>query len=68
MTNKCNQGEEDLEYYIQEAGEILGILPELKNQEKSAKNILFHIFKKIVNYKKSDGGRAEAGRLNYVLC
>ena len=24
LTNKCNNGEDDLDYYIQESGEILG--------------------------------------------
>lgn len=58
LTNKCTQGEEDLEYYIAESGEILGVVGELPFGERSAKHILFHIFQKIVNYKRSDGGES----------
>mmetsp|Transcript_9163 Transcript_9163/g.8186 ORF Transcript_9163/g.8186 Transcript_9163/m.8186 type:complete len:504 (-) Transcript_9163:708-2219(-) len=54
LTNKCTLGEEDLEYYIGEAGEILGIMKDLSYGEKGAKNILFHIFKSIVDYKKTE--------------
>jgi intraflagellar transport protein 52 len=58
LTNKCIPGgEEDLEYYIAESGEILGIIPELPFGERSAKHILFHIFKHIVEFKKQDGGK-----------
>merc|ERR1711916_171883 len=49
LTNKCSNGEEDLEYYIAESGEILGITKDLPFGERSAKHILFHIFKQIVN-------------------
>jgi len=59
LTNKCANGEEDLEYFIAESGEILGIMGELPFGERSAKHILFHIFKKIVDFKKSDGGVTE---------
>lgn len=56
LTNKCTNGEEDLEYFIGEAGEILGIMQDLSYGERSAKHILYHIFCKIVDYKKKDGG------------
>lgn len=56
LTNKCTGGDEDLEYYIAESGEILGVVGELPFGERSAKHILFHIFKTIVDYKKQDGG------------
>lgn len=65
LTNKCNGGEEDLEYYIAESGEILGVMGALPYGERSAKHILFHIFKKIVDFKKSDGGASsQAAELN----
>lgn len=54
LTNKCTNGEEDLEYYIAESGDILGVMSELPFGERSAKHILFHIFKTIVDYKKTD--------------
>ena len=58
LTNKCTNGEEDLEYYIAESGEILGVMDQLQFGERSAKHILYQIFKKIVDYKKQDGGKA----------
>jgi hypothetical protein len=58
LTNKCSNGSEDLDYYVAEGGEILGIVNQLPFGEKSAKHILFHIFKKITDYKKSDFGKA----------
>ena len=58
LTNKCSPGgEEDLEYFLAEAGELLGAVAELPFGEKSAKHILFHIFRQIVEFKKQDGGR-----------
>jgi hypothetical protein len=58
LTNKCTNGEEDLEYYIAESGEILGVVQHLPFGERSAKHILYYIFKKIVDYKRQDGGKA----------
>jgi len=58
LTNKCNNGEDDLDYYIMEAGDILNIFPEMTGSERGAKHVLFHIFKQIVDFKKSDGGRS----------
>lgn len=57
LTNKCTSGEDDMEYYIAESGEILGIMQELPYGERSAKHILFHIFKQIVEFKKQDIGK-----------
>ena len=58
LTNKCTNGQDDLEYYIAEAGEILGIMSQLPYGEKSAKHILFHVFKKITDFKKQDFGKS----------
>ena len=41
------------------AGEILNVMHELPFGERSAKHILYHIFKQIVNYKKQDGSKGE---------
>lgn len=60
LTNKCSNSDEDLEYYIAESGEILGISQTLPFGERSAKHILFNIFKQIVDYKKSDFGKYDA--------
>lgn len=57
LTNKCSSGGEDLDYYVAEGGEILGVVAQLPFGEKSAKHILFHVFKKITEYKKSDFGK-----------
>jgi intraflagellar transport protein 52 len=54
LTNKCSPGEEDLEYFVAEAGEILGVVQHLAYGERSAKHILFHIFKQIVDCKKQE--------------
>lgn len=59
LTNKCTSGEEDLEYFIAESGEILGIIPNLAFGERSAKHILFYIFKQIVEFKKQDPSKID---------
>ena len=59
LTNKCSNGEEDLEYYIAESGEILGVTKDLPFGERSAKHILFYIFKQIADFKKQDGGKED---------
>jgi intraflagellar transport protein 52 len=58
LTNKCTGGDDDLEYYIAECGEILGVVNQLPFGERSAKHIMFHIFKHIVAYKKQDAGKS----------
>jgi intraflagellar transport protein 52 len=55
LTNKCTSGEEDLEYFISEAGEILGIMQDLPFGERSAKHILSHVLKYVVDFKKQEG-------------
>ncbi len=50
LTNICT--DDDLEYYCREAGEILGVTAQLKQDQREAKNILEFIFKQIVNWKK----------------
>ena len=54
LTNKCASGEEDLEYYIAEVGEILGVIQDLPFGERSAKHILFHVFRQVVELKKQE--------------
>lgn len=51
LTNKCT--DEDLDYYIREAGDILGVTQKL-GERRGAKYILEHIFKELVGYKKMD--------------
>lgn len=64
LTNKCASGEDDLEYYVAEAGEILGVIQNLPFGERSAKHILFHIFKQISDFKKQDGGVGDYNQTN----
>lgn len=50
LTNKCS--DDDLEYYVKESADILGILPKLDPERNDAKHVLEFIFQKIVNFKK----------------
>jgi len=50
ITNKC--GEEDLEYYIRECAEILGVSSKLPNNAHDAKHVLEYVFAHIVEFKK----------------
>ncbi|KAL4162294.1 hypothetical protein PRNP1_002841 [Phytophthora ramorum] len=50
LTNKCS--DDDLEYYVRESADILGILPRLDPERSDAKHVLEFIFQKIVNFKK----------------
>lgn len=49
MTNKCS--DEDLEYYIKECSDILGITGRLDNRQDS-KAILSFVMKELINFKK----------------
>jgi intraflagellar transport protein 52 len=61
LTNKCS--DDDLEYYVKESADILGILPKLDAEKQDAKHILEFIFHKIVNFKKlnQDGPSGPVG-------
>mmetsp|Transcript_8023 Transcript_8023/g.22065 ORF Transcript_8023/g.22065 Transcript_8023/m.22065 type:complete len:444 (-) Transcript_8023:423-1754(-) len=50
LTNKCS--EDDLEYYIREAGDVLGVTGSLPPERRDARNVLNHIFLQIVEWKK----------------
>lgn len=45
--------ENDLEYYVRECGEILGITSKLPKDARDSKHILEHVFFQIVNFKKA---------------
>jgi intraflagellar transport protein 52 len=49
LTNKCTDA--DLDFYIRQAGEILGVTQKLP-ERRNAKNILEYIFKELVGFKK----------------
>jgi len=50
ITNKCT--EDDLEYYVRECGDILGVSSKLPSSVRDAKHILDYIFHQIVEFKK----------------
>ncbi|XP_038057031.1 intraflagellar transport protein 52 homolog isoform X2 [Patiria miniata] len=50
ITNKCT--DDDLEYYVRECGEILGVSNKLPADSRDAKHILEHIFAQVVEFKK----------------
>ncbi|CAG0919738.1 unnamed protein product [Notodromas monacha] len=52
ITNKCS--EEDLEYYVRECGDILGITAKLPLKSRDAKHILEYIFMQLVEFKKTN--------------
>ena len=49
ITNKCS--DDDLEFYIRECGEILGVTSQLQTNERDAKGILAYIASRIIEYK-----------------
>ena len=49
MTNKCT--DDDIAYYVQECGEVLGVDAAVQNRE-DPKAILQYIFSELVKYKK----------------
>lgn len=44
--------EDDLEYYVRECGDILGVSSKLPSASKDAKHILDYIFHHVVEFKK----------------
>ncbi|VDM69089.1 unnamed protein product, partial [Strongylus vulgaris] len=50
LTNKCE--EKDLEFYIREAGEILGISSVFSSSERTAKRILEYVLAQLFEFKK----------------
>eukprot|EP01006_Ploeotia_vitrea_P035671 TRINITY_DN65922_c4_g1_i1.p1 TRINITY_DN65922_c4_g1~~TRINITY_DN65922_c4_g1_i1.p1 ORF type:complete len:475 (+),score=46.02 TRINITY_DN65922_c4_g1_i1:75-1499(+) len=61
LTNKCTN--DDLEYYICEGGEALGVTKKLKSeQQDDAKAILEYIFRQIVQFKKLNHETIQKGQ------
>jgi len=52
LTNKCT--DEDLDFYIRQAGDILGVTQKL-GENRTSKHIIEYIFKELVGYKKMNG-------------
>ncbi|KAM3132992.1 hypothetical protein pb186bvf_014848 [Paramecium bursaria] len=53
LTNKCTN--DDLEYYVKEAGDIIGISDKLKNRTK-AHSVIHFVLEKLVQWKKLNQG------------
>jgi intraflagellar transport protein 52 len=51
LTNKCT--DDDLEYYIKECGDILGVSANIQNPD-DPKAILHYIFQEIDKYKRQN--------------
>jgi intraflagellar transport protein 52 len=49
ITNKCS--DDDLEFYIRECGEILGVTRHLQQSERDAKGILAYIASRVIEYR-----------------
>jgi intraflagellar transport protein 52 len=50
LANKCKT--EDIEYFVKEAGDILGITGRLNSERRTAKDILEYCFRQVVHFKK----------------
>ncbi|PAA79002.1 hypothetical protein BOX15_Mlig001340g7, partial [Macrostomum lignano] len=50
ITNKCT--DEDLEYYVRQCGEILGVTNKLPADKRDAKAILAHVLAQVAEFKK----------------
>lgn len=53
LTNKCEN--KDIEYYVKEAGDILGVSDKVKNRS-NPKSIIKYILEQVVNMKKMNMG------------
>ena len=51
LTNKCV--DEDIEYYVRECGDILGVTTSVENSD-DPKAILHYIFQEIIKYKSAN--------------
>ncbi|KAF5394467.1 hypothetical protein PHET_11460, partial [Paragonimus heterotremus] len=50
VTNKCT--EDDLEYFVRECGDILGVSRKIPTEKRNARVILEVIFNELVEFKK----------------
>ncbi|CAI8043421.1 Intraflagellar transport protein 52 homolog [Geodia barretti] len=51
ITNKCS--DEDLEYYVRQCGDIMGVSSRLPSDKRTAKHILEHVLTQVAEFKKS---------------
>jgi len=62
LTNKC-AGDDDLEYYVKEAGEIMGVVGQLPDHKKTGRGVLDFVFRKLVQFKmlNQEGDNVQGG-------
>ena len=61
LTNKCT--DDDVEYYIKECGDILGVASQINNPN-DPKAILHYIFQEVVKYKSTNWSEENDGAYN----
>lgn len=59
LTNKCT--DEDLDFYVRQAGDVLGVTQKLMEGHRTSKHILAYIFKELVGFKKMNQDPAPGG-------
>ena len=67
LTSKCN--DDDLEYFITEAGDLLGVNAALQPGQRTARHVLAQVFKQISAWKKLNAepeAMAHFKRLNHM--
>jgi len=50
LANKCNDN--DLEYFVVEAGDLLGVNQQVHLEQRTARHVLAHMFKQVAAWKK----------------
>jgi len=50
LTNKCT--DDDLEYFVKEAGDLLGVNAQLRPENRTARHVLAQVFKQVAAWKK----------------
>lgn len=50
LTNKCS--DDDLDFFLREAGDILGVTPALTSERRSAAHVLEHILRAVVSFRR----------------
>ena len=57
--------DDDLEYYVRECGDILGISMKLPADSRDAKHILEHVFTQVVEFKKLNQVSSSTGKFPF---
>jgi len=52
LANKCTDSDDDVEFFVQQAGDVLGVTAQLGDQARSGKHVLEYVFRQLVQWKK----------------